>query len=400
MTLDPTRPGLSIGIAGAGVMGRGIAQVAAAGGCAVRLVDIAPGAAAKARDFVAAMLNRAADKGRMNGRAAAAAIARLEIADGVEGLAGCAAIFEAVGEDLGVKRRLFTDLEAHVDPDALLVTNTSSLTVTEIAADMARPERAAACHFFNPVPLMELAEVAGGDRTAAAVTKTVCSLARRFGRWPLVVSDVAGFVVNRVGRAYVLEAAKMAEDGIASPAAVDRIMREEAGFRMGPFELMDLTGLDVTYPASLRIYEGSGGDPRFRPPQWLRRRFEDGLFGRKTGRGFYVYENGEAIAAEAGPNETEADPGTVAEPILATIVNLGCLVAGEGRVAAADIDRAVIKGLGYPQGPLAWGDSIGPERVVETLDRLKRSSGDERYEAVSWLRRRAGAGHSLLAPEP
>ncbi len=289
MDMDPNRDDLAVGVAGAGAMGRGIAQVAAVGGMQVRLYDSRENASAEAIGFVRGMLERAAAKGRMSAEQAQAAAARIAVADSPRAFAGCDAVVEAVVEDLAVKQRVFAELEQAVDDDTVLATNTSSLSVTGIASACRRPERVAGMHFFNPVPLMKLVEVVAGVQTTAAVVDFLAGLGKRMGRVPVRVADAPGFLVNQVGRGFTIEAAHAVTEGVATFADVDRVMREAAGFRMGPFELMDLTALDVTHPATEAIYTQSFHEPRYRPSALLGQRMQAGLLGRKTGRGFYTY---------------------------------------------------------------------------------------------------------------
>jgi len=501
VALDPYRNDLIVGIVGAGAMGRGIAQVACVSGCRVILHDANLDTSARALDFTSEMLDRAAVKGRLSNAEADAARDRINVADGIDSLAPCHVVFEAIIEDLALKQAVFQDLEKIVADDTVIATNTSSLTVASIAAVCKMPERVAGCHFFNPVPLMDLVEVAGSESTAPAVISALMELGRRFGRQPVRVADVSGFLVNQIGRGYVIEAAHLADAGIAGFADIDRIMRDAAGFPMGPFELMDLTGLDVTHPATERIFEGTGRDPRFRPSPLLQQRMEDGLLGRKAGAGFYQYQDGSVVTGPEPPapnydgrsvwvdsdrltdlvenlggsldkdakpgNEsiilvsplggtaakTISDggldparsvaidtlfglsgrrtlmptpaasrdiiaavhgllasdgvpvtvitdsPGFIAPRIAAMIVNLGCAAAEAGTAELGDIDRAVTMGLGYPRGPLAFGDALGPDRVLKVLAAVHEQTGDSRYQPTQWLVDRVKYGVSLTTPD-
>ena len=285
----------TVGIVGAGAMGRGIAQVAAAGGFAVKLFDSRPGACDEAVAFVAGMLARQVEKGRMDAAAAESAKARLHSVPDPADFASCDLVVEAIVEDLSAKQALFRQLEEIALDTTILATNTSSLSVTEIAAVCKAPERVAGLHFFNPVPLMDLVEVVSGLRTAGWVVETLLDVAGRMGKKAVRVEDTPGFLVNHVGRGYGPEALRILSEGIAGPAEIDRIMRA-AGFRMGPFELFDLTGLDVSQPVTEAIHAQFYDDPIYRPSVIGRRRMAAGLLGRKTGRGFYDYSG----KAEAG----------------------------------------------------------------------------------------------------
>lgn len=290
MTFDANRPDLTVGVIGTGAMGRGIVQVAAAGGINVVMTDARPGAAQEAREFVAKMLLRAAEKGAMSREEADAGAARITIVETLAELKPCHMIVEAIVENLDAKRQLLADLEAIVTPDCILATNTSSLSVTTIAAKLKTPQRFAGLHFFNPVPLMKLVEVIDGLHTEAWVSDALMVIGKRMTREPVRLIDAPGFLVNQVGRGFTLEGAHLAYEGVASFADVDRVMRDVGGFRMGPFELMDLTGLDVTQPASELIYNQFFQEPRYRPNLIMRSRYEAGVLGRKTKKGFYDYD--------------------------------------------------------------------------------------------------------------
>ena len=504
MSLDGNRRDLVLGVVGAGTMGRGIAQVAATGGIRVLLLDAREGAAVDAKGFIEKMVMRAVEKGTIARDDAEAAVGRIEVVDDLAAFAPCHVVAEAVVEDLAAKRKVFAELEAIVGGDCILATNTSSLSVTTIAAEAKLPERLAGMHFFNPVPLMKLVEVIDGEVTAPWVGEALTVVGKRMGREPVQVRDAPGFLVNQVGRGFTIEAAHLASEGIADFTDVDRIMREAAGFRMGPFELMDLTALDVTHPATEYIYEQSYHEPRFRPAMLMRGRMEGGRLGRKTEQGFYPYHDKKAVVPpetpapaarpesvwvcpveptghsaltallkrldapldagerpgdgalclvtplgedattaalenELDPTRTVAvdtlfgldrrrtcmttpvtdpafrdaargllasdgvpvtaigdSPGFVAQRILAMIVNIGCSIAQSRTATPEDIDKAVKLGLGYPHGPLEFGDVLGPDRVLKVLTAMHRIYGDPRYRPSLWLSRRARIGIPLV----
>jgi 3-hydroxybutyryl-CoA dehydrogenase len=300
VAFDANRPDLLIGVIGAGAMGRGIAQVAAAGGIRVRLTDAKPGAAQDALKFIDGMLKRAAEKGGMTAEQAASATARIEIVDSPADMKPCHAVIEAIDENPDIKQKLFAELEAIVADDCIIASNTSSLSVTLLANKLKRPGRFAGFHFFNPVPLMRLVEVIDGVLTEPWVGDALMALGKRMTREPVRVKDAPGFLVNQVGRGYSLEASHLVSEGIASFVDVDRVMRDVGGFRMGPFELMDLTALDVTQPASELLYTQFFHEARYRPSLVMRSRLDAGILGRKTKRGFYDYGSGEqSVPAEA-----------------------------------------------------------------------------------------------------
>jgi len=299
---DANRPDLLIGVMGAGAMGRGIAQVAAAGGIRVRLTDAKPGAAQEAVKFIDGMLKRAAEKGSIKPEDARQAVERIEIVDGPADMKPCHAVIEAIVENPDIKRKLFADLEAVLSDDCIIASNTSSLSVTLLANKLRRPGRFAGFHFFNPVPLMRLVEVIDGVLTEPWVGDALMALGKRMTREPVRVKDAPGFLVNQVGRGYSLEASHLVSEGVAGFVEVDRVMRDVGGFRMGPFELMDLTALDVTQPASELLYTQFFHEARYRPSLVMRSRLDAGILGRKVKRGFYDYSSGEqAVSAETPP---------------------------------------------------------------------------------------------------
>src|SRR5471030_2307222 len=290
MQLDVNRNDLTVGIIGAGAMGRGISQVAAAGGMQVLITDSRDGAAQEARNFVEKLFMRAAVKGSISEDAAAAATARIKVVTGLADCSTCHLVIEAIVENLEVKRALFAQLEAVVAPDCIIASNTSSLSITTIAAKLKTPQRFAGMHFFNPVPLMKLVEVIAGLRTEDWVIEALMAIGRRMTREPVGLTDAPGFLVNQVVRGFTLEASHLVYECVASFVDVDRVMRDVGGFRMGPFELMELTGLDVTHPASEAVYTQFFHEPRFRPNLIMRSRYDAGVLGRKTKKGFYEYD--------------------------------------------------------------------------------------------------------------
>ncbi len=301
MILDANQEGLIVGVAGAGAMGRGIAQVAAVGGCSVKLFDAKDGVAVDSQVFIEKMLSRNVEKGRMAQEDAEDAVARIEVVDSLSGFAGCHCVIEAVIENLEIKHGVFKELESIVAGDCVIATNTSSLSVSTIASICDKPERVAGLHFFNPVPLMKLVEVIDGVLTDPTVGDFLMILGRRFGRESVRVKDAPGFLVNQVGRGYNIESAHIVTDGVADVADVDRILRDAMGFRMGPFQLLDLTALDVTHPATNLIYEQFYHEPRYRPATMLQMRLDAGLLGSKVGRGFFEYSDGKMQVADEAP---------------------------------------------------------------------------------------------------
>jgi len=287
--LDPSRSDLAAGVAGAGTMGRGIAQVLARSGARTLLFDAQAGAARKAKESIGAALGKLAEKGRLSAADIDAAMGRLEVVDSLGALKPCHVVVEAIVEDLAAKQALFRSLEDIVGGETILASNTSSLSVTAMAAACKRPQRVAGYHFFNPVPVMKIVEVVDGVLTDPAATEALTGLAKRFGHTPIRCKDTPGFVVNHAGRAFVPEALRVLSEGIADFATIDRILVDAAGFRIGPFGLMDLVGLDVAHAVMKSMYDQYFEEPKYKPSFLAEPRVAAGLLGRKTGRGWYVY---------------------------------------------------------------------------------------------------------------
>lgn len=314
--LDTNRTDLVAGVAGAGTMGRGIAQVLAQSGVRTLLYDAQPGAAAKGREAITQALAKQAEKGRLRPDEVQAAAGRIEIAASLDDFAPCHVLVEAIVEDLGAKRELFSKLESIVGPDCILATNTSSLPVTAMAAACKHPARVAGYHFFNPVPVLKIVEVVDGVRTEPWATEALTALARRFGHTPVRCKDTPGFIVNHAGRAFVPESLRVLSEGVADFATIDRILVDAAGFRIGPFGLMDLVGLDVAHAVMRSMYQQYYEEPKYRPSFLAEPRVAAGLLGRKTGRGWYRYGKdgtAEPIPEPSAPTRLPASVWAVPE---------------------------------------------------------------------------------------
>jgi 3-hydroxybutyryl-CoA dehydrogenase len=496
-----------IGVMGAGAMGRGIVQIALSGGYPVKLWDVSADACADAAKFIERMIRRNAEKGNITEAEADTYVGNLTILDSMDGYADCDIVVEAILENLEVKQQVFGDLDKVVSPDCVLASNTSSLVVAAIASACDHPERVAGFHFFNPVPLMKVVEIVQAVRTTDEVVNKLSDFAHAMGHRPVVAIDTPGFLVNHAGRAYGTEAFRIVSEGIADYLPVDDIMRDAGGFRMGPFELLDLTGLDVSGAVMDSIYDQFYQEARYRPNALVNQRVAAGLYGRKNGSGFYAYEDNKrvpvpevkapdalpkivsilhadsavadiiidlakangveidagdtpgpdslvivtpigrdatttALALDLNPENVVAidplfglksrrtlmttpvtspemrdaawgllgkdavpvtvihdSPGFVAQRVIAAIVNVGCEIAQQRIASTEDIDPAVELGLGYPRGPLAYGDFIGADKILAISEAMFEFYGDPRYRPSAWLKRRALLGVSLLTKE-
>ncbi|MGK0298618.1 MAG: 3-hydroxybutyryl-CoA dehydrogenase [Gammaproteobacteria bacterium] len=363
---------LTIGIIGAGIMGRGIAQIAALSGINVILYDIEQSACDDAINFIYKMLDRAVEKGKLEINNADVSKQNLSNTIEIKDLKNCDVIVEAIIENLDIKQSLFKDLECIVSPNCILTTNTSSLSVTSIASVCDYPDRVAGLHFFNPVPLMKLVEVIKGVRTADAVINALYSLVVRFGHSPVKVTDSPGFLVNHCGRGLITEGLRLLFENVTDPQTVDAVMRDCAGFRMGPFELMDLTGLDVTYPATEQIYLQYFNEARLKPTPLQKQRYTAGLYGRKTGEGFYRYKNNEKILTK----ESEIKPETsnsqfwltsncdhaLRKKVIHLFVSAGCRLDESDKPESASI--AVVIPLGIDVSTVALQEGLDPVRTI------------------------------------
>lgn len=360
----------NIGIVGAGAMGSGIAQIAAQAGSKVHIYDTNSEAAHAALTRLGEQWQRLSDKQRITPEVAQACKARLTASPRLEDLAGCDLVIEAVVERLDIKIDLLRALERIVKPSAVLATNTSSLSVTAIAAGLQHPERFAGFHFFNPVPLMKVVEVVGGLKTNPNTIDTLVRYATQMGHTPVVAKDTPGFIVNHAGRGYGTEALRIASEGVADFATIDRILRDQAGFKLGPFELMDLTGLDVSHPVMESIYHQYFEEPRYRPSVITAQRLAGGLTGRKVGEGFYKYVNG---TAETSPEPTapviEEMPPVWLSPratrrieLLQLLKNLGAKIE-TGQTPSSNA-LILVAPLGFDVTTIAVVERLDPSRTI------------------------------------
>ncbi len=389
-------PRMTVGVIGAGAMGAGIAQVAASAGHPVVLGDVAPEAIARAGAGLRKALEREVEKERLRPDEAEGILSRVTFAtvanDDYSGFAGAGLVVEAIVEDLAVKREVFSALDGVVTPDAILATNTSSLSVTAIATACLEPGRVVGAHFFNPATRLPLVEIVPGYDTSTATVGAVKALIDSWGKTTVVAKDTPGFIVNRIARPFYGEALRLLEEGVAEAATIDWAMRELGGFRMGPFELMDLIGLDVNYAVSHTVFEAFHYDPRYRPSLIQRQLVEAKRLGRKTGKGFYEYGD-ERSAPE--PNRDHELGQSILDRVLAMLINEAADALFLGVASREDIDLAMTKGVNYPKGLLHWADEIGVPTVLERLDALQREYGEDRYRPSPLLRRMVRNGRTF-----
>lgn len=388
-----------VGVVGAGTMGAGIAQVAALQGHRVVLSDAIPEAVERARAGIAKSLARRVEKQKLSQEDADATAARISYVAGISGMqwrefASCGVAIEAVIEDLALKKAVLSSLERVMAPDAILASNTSSLSIAALAAACTNRGRVVGIHFFNPAPVMPLVEIVGAITTDPTVTATVQTFIRGWGKTAVVASDTPGFIVNRVARPFYGEALRIAEEGIADVATIDWAMRELGGFKMGPFELMDFIGNDVNYAVTCSVYEAMYYDPRYRPALTQRRLVEAGMLGRKTGRGYYDYHDGAKLPS---PLRDQGLGKRVADRIVAMLINEAVDALHMQVASAEDLELAMTTGVNYPKGLLAWGDELGVRTVLQRISALQDEYGEDRYRPSPLLKRMAKEARKILS---
>jgi 3-hydroxybutyryl-CoA dehydrogenase len=375
---------IQVGIIGAGAMGSGIAQVAAKAGHEVVLFDTNVEALELSKTKLAKILARLLEKNRMTALETEALKSRISYATRLESLADSGLIIEAIVENLEVKKGVFTALEPLVSVDCIMASNTSSLSITSIAAACKKPQRVLGIHFFNPAPLMPLVEIIPALQTDENSALKARSIIDSWGKVTVVTKDTPGFIVNRLARPFYGEAIRMLEEGVASIATIDWAMKEIGGFRMGPFELTDYIGHDVNYVVTETVFKAFFYDPRYKPSFSQKRLLEAGRLGKKSGHGFYDYQEN---AENPKPDTNRELGGKIVKRILAMLINEAVDALFLNIASAKDLDLAMTKGVNYPKGLLAWADEIGLELILNQLEELCAEYGEDRYRPSPLLRK-------------
>jgi 3-hydroxybutyryl-CoA dehydrogenase len=377
----------TIGILGAGAMGGGIAQVAAAAGHNVIVCDQLSYAANKCAKNIQASLKHLVEKGKMSDADAYALNSRIKFTDHMSDFEHCAMVVEAIVEDIEAKQIAFKSVEAMIAPDSILASNTSSLSISAMGANLQHPERIIGVHFFNPATLMRLVEIIPALQTNQVTIDRAKAFVDSWGKTTVIAKDTPGFIVNRVARPYYGEALRIMEEGIADIETIDWAMHELGGFKMGPFELMDFIGNDINYTVTATVFESFYFDPRYKP-SFTQKRLNDAHFwGRKSGRGFYDYREG--APARNAPTKDQKLGEYILNRILVMLINEAAEACYLRIASRDDIETAMTQGVNYPKGLLYWADTIGIEKVVGMLDLLYVEYLEDRYRCCPLLRKMA-----------
>ena len=381
---------MNVGIIGSGTMGSGIAQVAATAGCTVKLFDTNKEALTNAENNLDRVLLRLIEKEKINDADKERIQGNIDYVSNLKDLSDSQLIIEAIIEDLSIKQKVLSEIETLVSPETIIASNTSSLSIASIAASLNKPERCIGIHFFNPAPLMKLVEIIPAIQTSEEVLKRSIDIVSDWDKLLAVAKDTPGFIVNRVARPFYGEALRIYEEGLADFATIDWSMTAVGGFKMGPFELMDLIGNDVNYAVTESVFSAFYYDPRYKPAFTQRRLAEAGYFGRKSGKGYYDYdENGKQINAldvtSSGVERSQAED--IFDRVLAMLINEAADALHMQIASAKDIDSAMVNGVNYPKGLLAWADEKGLEWCVNKMDALYDEYREDRYRCSPLLRK-------------
>lgn len=382
-----------IGVLGAGAMGSGIAQIAAAAGHQVVICDKHIPALSKATKAMQESLRKLVDKGKITDADAYSIFSLMKFTDHSSDFQDCSLVVEAIVEDMEAKRIAFKTLEAVVSEDTILGSNTSSLSISGIGAMMQHPERLVGIHFFNPAPVMKLVEIIPALQTNQRTIDSTRKLINSWKKITVLAKDTPGFIVNRVARPYYGEALRIFEEGIADEATIDWAMREIGGFKMGPFELMDFIGHDVNYKVTESIFEATYFDQRYRPSFTQKRLVDAHFFGKKAGRGFYNYAEG---AVRSEPTKNESLGKEIFKRIISMLINEAAEAVYYQIATRDDIELAMLNGVNYPKGLLQWADELGIAFIVEKMDALQSEYLECRYRCSPLLRKMAREGKTFF----
>jgi len=381
-----------IGICGAGAMGSGIAQVAAAFGHPVIIFDNFPGSLVKSRHTVESGLTKMVEKQKITLAESESILSNINFTEKLRDFTAVDIVIEAIVEDLEVKKGLFAELEEIVDKDCILASNTSSLSIASISSACKNKNRVIGIHFFNPVPLMPLVEIIPSITTDPSVTQKSKTVIDSWNKVTVITKDTPGFIVNRVARPFYSESIRLYEEGYADFATIDWALKEYGGFKMGPFELMDFIGSDVNYRVTESVWQQFFYEPRFKPSLTQKRLFEAGLYGKKSGRGYYDYSEGAVMP------QPKKDPQTgtyIFVRVISMLINEAIDSYYLGLASKEDIDLAMTKGVNYPKGLLKWGNELGLKNVYDTLMHLYTEYNEDRYRPCVLLKRLVTEGKSL-----
>ncbi|MET3537619.1 3-hydroxyacyl-CoA dehydrogenase NAD-binding domain-containing protein [Chryseobacterium limigenitum] len=374
----------NIGIIGAGTMGVGIAQVAATAGCKVVLFDANTPQIDKALSGLEKTLNKLVEKAKISQEKAEEIRNNIVKGETLQDLKDSDLVIEAIIENKEIKTKVFTELETYVSESCIIGSNTSSISITSLGAELQKPERFIGIHFFNPAPLMPLVEVIPSLLTEKTLAEKIYNLMKDWGKTPVIAKDIPGFIVNRIARPYYGEGLRIVEENIATIEQVDEAMKTIGNFKMGPFELMDLIGVDVNFSVTKTVYNEYFYDPKYKPSLLQQRMSEAKLHGRKTGKGFYDYsENAQNPVAE----KNDALYQQIFLRIISMLINEAVEAKRLGIANDEDIELAMQKGVNYPKGLLAWGKGIGYAKISETLQNLYEEYQEERYRQSPLLRK-------------
>jgi len=382
----------TVGVIGAGTMGSGIAQIAATYGHNVYLFDAYADQLQKSKKGLESILNRQVEKERYTQDEVDGILSRIHFAEHMNAFETCGIVYEAIVEDLETKKDQFKRLEAIVKGDCILASNTSSLSIASISSSLEKPGRFLGAHFFNPAPLMKLVEIIPGISTDEKVTDRVQQFINTWEKTTVRTTDTPGFIVNRIARPFYGEALRLYEEGVADHSTIDWAMKDLGGFRMGPFELMDLIGHDINYKVTETVFKEFYYDPRFKPSFAQKRLVEAGRLGRKTGQGFYDYSDN---ASDVNPKKDKELGKTILNRILAMLINEAADAVYMNVATVKDIDLAMTNGVNYPKGLLKWADEIGISVVMDWMFELYSMYREDRYRPNPLLKRMAREGETF-----